>query len=37
MQEGESEFVSASNAALEGFVHRTLKEQQRNVCSANCL
>ena len=29
MQEGESEFVSALNAALEGFVHRTLKEQQR--------
>ena len=29
VQEGESEFVSALNAALEGFVHRTLKEQQR--------
>ena len=29
MEEGESEFVSALNAALEGFVHRTLKEQQR--------
>ena len=29
MQEGESEFVSALNVALEGFVHRTLKEQQR--------
>ena len=29
VQDGESEFVSALNAALEGFVHRTLKEQQR--------
>ena len=29
MQDRESEFVSALNAALEGFVHRTLKEQQR--------
>ena len=31
MQEGESEFVSALNAALEGFVHRTLKEQKGSV------
>ena len=29
MQNRESEFVSALDASLEGFVHRTLKEQQR--------
>ena len=26
MQDRESEFVSAFDASLEGFVHRTLKE-----------
>ena len=29
MQDRESKFVSALAASLEGFVHRTLKEQQR--------
>ena len=29
VQDRESEFVSALDASLEGFVHRTLKEQQR--------
>ena len=29
VQNRESEFVSALDASLEGFVHRTLKEQQR--------
>ena len=29
VQDRESEFVSGLDASLEGFVHRTLKEQQR--------
>ena len=29
VQNRESEFVSVLDASLEGFVHRTLKEQQR--------
>ena len=29
VQDRESKFVSALAASLEGFVHRTLKEQQR--------
>ena len=29
VQDRESGFVSALDASLEGFVHRTLKEQQR--------